>query len=83
MPVSTPAERPSWARMSAMVVAAAGGATSIQEGGRQIEYKDQDPRIHAIWLNELRRTGVKSQMDAYLDETTADAVAAALQRGDA
>jgi hypothetical protein len=44
---------------------------SIKEGGAQIEYADQDPRIHALWLAELRRTGVKSQMGQFFDETQA------------
>ena len=44
---------------------------SIKEGGAQIEYAEQDPRIHALWLAELRRTGVKSQMGQFFDETPA------------
>ena len=28
---------------------------SIKDGGAQIEYADQDPRIHALWLEELRK----------------------------
>ena len=41
---------------------------SIQEGGAQINYEDQDPRIHAIWLRELAATGVASRMGKYFDE---------------
>ena len=41
---------------------------SIKEGGRQIEYEDQDPRIHRIFLEELRRTGVESRMGKFFDE---------------
>lgn len=41
---------------------------SIKEGGRQIEYEDQDPRIHRIFLEELLKTGVTSKMDKYFDE---------------
>lgn len=41
---------------------------SIKEGGRQIEYADQDPRIHALWLSEIDRTGVTSRMGKYFDE---------------
>jgi mannose-6-phosphate isomerase-like protein (cupin superfamily) len=48
---------------------------SIKDGGAQIEYADQDPRIHAIWLLELRKTGIKSQMGTYLDETNVDSAA--------
>ena len=41
---------------------------SIQEGGAQINYEDQDPRIHEIWLRELAATGVASRMGKYFDE---------------
>jgi mannose-6-phosphate isomerase-like protein (cupin superfamily) len=41
---------------------------SLKEGGRQIEYEDQDPRIHALWLREIRRTGVESRMGDVFDE---------------
>ena len=41
----------------------------MQQGGRQIEYEDQDPRIHAIWLRELAKTGVPSRMGKYFDES--------------
>src|SRR5262249_46372294 len=33
-------------------------ARSVKEGGNQIEYEDQDPRIHEIWLEEMRKHGV-------------------------
>ena len=39
---------------------------SIKDGGRQVEYEDQDPRIHQIYLEELARHGVRSRMDAIL-----------------
>jgi hypothetical protein len=45
-----------------------GGAVSVQQGGRQIEYEDQDPRIHRKWLEALRQTGVTSQMSDIFDE---------------
>ena len=41
---------------------------SLKDGGSQIEYQDQDPRIHALWLEEMRKTGVASQMGKYFDE---------------
>jgi hypothetical protein len=41
---------------------------SIQEGGRQIEYEDQDPRIHRKFLEELAKTGVTSKMGDLFDE---------------
>ena len=45
-----------------------GGSISIQQGGRQIEYEDQDPRIHRKWLEALIETGVKSDMSDIFDE---------------
>jgi mannose-6-phosphate isomerase-like protein (cupin superfamily) len=42
---------------------------SIKDGEAQVEYADQDPRIHALWLAELRKTGVKSHMGAVFDES--------------
>ena len=41
---------------------------SVKEGGLQIDYEDQDPRIHAIWLRELAKTGVPSRMGRFFDE---------------
>ncbi len=43
--------------------------TSVRDGGRQIEYRDQDPRLHEIYLAELARHGVASRMGEYLDES--------------
>lgn len=37
--------------------------TSIKEGGDQIEYEDQDPRIHEIWLDEMRKRNVTPCME--------------------
>jgi len=45
-----------------------GGMVSVQQGGRQIEYEDQDPRIHRKWLEAIARTGVQSQMGDIFDE---------------
>ncbi|HLQ62833.1 MAG TPA: hypothetical protein VK131_13310 [Candidatus Acidoferrales bacterium] len=39
---------------------------SVKEGGRQIEYEDQDPRIHALYEEELRKLGLKPRMDEFL-----------------
>ena len=36
--------------------------TSRRHGGDQIDYEDQDPRIHKMWLDELRRNGVEPRM---------------------
>ena len=42
---------------------------NVRDGGRQIEYADQDPRIHGIYLEELRKNGVESRMGDYIDES--------------
>ena len=44
------------------------GSTSIQQGGRQIEYLDQDPRIHRKWLEAMAENGVASKMGDVFDE---------------
>jgi mannose-6-phosphate isomerase-like protein (cupin superfamily) len=41
----------------------------VKKGGNQIEYTDQDPRIHATFLDELARNGVDSLMGDYIDES--------------
>ena len=38
---------------------------SIKKGGDQIEYEDQDPRIHPLWLEEMARNGGTPKMDKY------------------
>lgn len=45
-----------------------GGSTRIQDGGRQIEYEDQDPRVHRKWLEEMKKNGVPSEMGDIFDE---------------
>jgi quercetin dioxygenase-like cupin family protein len=40
-------------------------STSLKEGGDQIEYEDQDPRIHQIWLEEMRKNGVEPKMQKF------------------
>ena len=42
---------------------------NVQDGGCQIEYEDQDRRIHDIFLKELAKTGAKSKMGQFIDET--------------
>lgn len=44
------------------------GSVSLKDGGRQLEYEDQDPRIHRKWLEEMRKTGVASEMGEIFDE---------------
>jgi mannose-6-phosphate isomerase-like protein (cupin superfamily) len=36
---------------------------SVKDGGDQIEFTDQDPRIHAIWREEMRKNGIPSDWD--------------------
>ncbi|HEV8019866.1 MAG TPA: hypothetical protein VGP41_01310 [Candidatus Lustribacter sp.] len=50
-------------------------STSIKEGGDQMEYEDQDPRVHAIWLDEMKKAGITPQFDKY--EGSKPALAAA------
>jgi hypothetical protein len=40
-------------------------ATSTKDGGDQIEYRDQDPRIHPMWLEEIAKRGLTSRMDPF------------------
>jgi hypothetical protein len=37
----------------------------VKAGGRQIEYEDQDPRIHHIFTEELAKHGLKPNMDQF------------------
>jgi hypothetical protein len=39
---------------------------SIKDGGRQVEYEDQDPRIHRLYTAELARYGLEPRMDPFL-----------------
>lgn len=41
---------------------------NVRDGGRQVEYGDQDPRIHRIFLAELDKNNVESGMGDYIDE---------------
>jgi mannose-6-phosphate isomerase-like protein (cupin superfamily) len=52
------------------VSAEGGGSTKIQDGGRQIEYEDQDPRIHRKWLEAIKKNGVTSKMGDTFDEAS-------------
>ena len=42
--------------------------TSVEQGGNQIEYENQDARIHGIYLAELAKNGVESNMGEIFDE---------------
>ena len=41
---------------------------NVRDGGAQIEYEDQDARIHEIYLEALREIGVDSGMGRFLQE---------------
>ncbi len=41
----------------------------VKQGGCQIEYDAQDPRIHKLYLQELAKNGIKSGMGEYFDES--------------
>lgn len=47
----------------------AGMDVSVKDGGRQIEYHDQDPRIHDLYVDELRKRGLAPRMDEVLFAT--------------
>lgn len=42
----------------------------VKKGGNQIEYQDQDPRVHRLFLKELVRHGVSCHMGEFMDEAT-------------
>ena len=42
--------------------------TSVEDGGNQIEYQNQDARIHQIYLSELEKNQVQSKMGEIIDE---------------
>lgn len=40
--------------------------TSVKLGGNQIEYEDQDPSIHALWLKEMQQRGITPNMEQFI-----------------
>jgi hypothetical protein len=40
-------------------------ATSVKDGGDQIEYEDQDPAIHPMWLEEMKKHHLEPKMDRF------------------
>jgi hypothetical protein len=38
---------------------------SMKQGGNQIEFENQDPRIHALWLDEMKKAGITPHMEKY------------------
>jgi gentisate 1,2-dioxygenase len=51
-----------------------GNDTSVKKGGNQVEYADQPEMMHKIYLEELDRKGIPSEMGEIFDE---DAIRAA------
>ena len=49
----------------------------IKQGGDQIEYEDQDKRIHSLWLDEMKKNGVVPRMEKYFPDGEAPATEAA------
>ena len=43
-----------------------GSLTSVKDGGNQIEFEDEDPRIHAWFLDELKKSGADCVMCDYV-----------------
>ena len=41
-------------------------STSLKEGGDQIEYEEQDPRIHRIWLTAMKKNGAPPRMEKWV-----------------
>ena len=41
---------------------------SVEDGGAQIEYENQDPRLHPLWLEAIAKNGVTSDMGDIFDE---------------
>jgi mannose-6-phosphate isomerase-like protein (cupin superfamily) len=44
-----------------------GTDSSVQSGGGQIEYADQPPGIHALFLEELKKAGIEPRMEAFIN----------------
>lgn len=43
-------------------------AKAVDDGGMQIEYEAQDPRIHALWLDEMKKAGVAPKMSDFIGD---------------
>jgi len=41
----------------------------VKKGGNQIEYEDQDPRVHQIFTDELAKAGIAPDMDEFIPKT--------------
>ncbi|MEA2985865.1 MAG: hypothetical protein QOD94_2119 [Alphaproteobacteria bacterium] len=53
-----------------------GVSLSLKEGGGQIEYEDQDPRIHRLWLEEMKKNNVTPRMEHLIPSVSPKAVSA-------
>ena len=53
-----------------------GVSLSLKEGGGQIEYEDQDPRIHRLWLEEMKKNNVTPKMEHLIPSVSPQAVSA-------
>jgi uncharacterized RmlC-like cupin family protein len=38
----------------------------VKDGGKQVEYENQDPRVHRIFMDELAKRGLTPKMDQFL-----------------
>ena len=47
----------------------AGGDVSVKAGGDQIEWAEQNPEIHRMFLDALAGNGVESRMGDLIDES--------------
>jgi hypothetical protein len=45
-----------------------GSDRDVKSGGNQIEYQDQDPRVHQIFRADLAPKGIASRMKAFGEE---------------
>ena len=54
-----------WAKLAKWT---SGNDTSVKDGGNQIEYNDQPADHHKIWLDEIDKYGVGSEMGEIFDE---------------
>jgi hypothetical protein len=41
---------------------------NVNDGGNQIEYENQEPQIHEIYLEALAKSGARSKMGKFIDE---------------
>ena len=53
-----------------------GVSLSLKEGGGQIEYEDQDPRIHRTWLEEMKKNDVTPRMEKSIPSESPKAISA-------